>query len=360
MKEELDDSRSAAVEMALEVHDGSVPPLPDAVRVEQLVRKYLAGRESLLRHRITGGKICDGHGDLQAEDIFCLPDGPRILDCIEFDDRLRAGDVLADVAFLAMDLQRLGAPDAARRFLSWYREFAGETWPASLAHHYIAYRAHVRAKVACLRHGQGDPDAADQAAGLLNLARRHLERGQVTLVLVGGLPGSGKSTLAEGLVDRTGWSLLRSDDIRKDLSGLAHAEPATADYGKGIYDAQMTATTYREMLRHAGSLLELGESVILDASWTHETHRDQAAQQARATSSRFVQLRCTLDKATAAHRIALRRAAGGDPSDADAEIAARMAELADPWPEAADLDTSADVPTVLQTALVRLHEVEEI
>ena len=31
----------------------------------------------------------DGHGDLLAEDIFCLPDGPRILDCLEFDDRLR-------------------------------------------------------------------------------------------------------------------------------------------------------------------------------------------------------------------------------------------------------------------------------
>ena len=289
-----------------------------AALLEQLARQYLIGREPLLLNRIAEGKVCDGHGDLQADDIFCLPDGPRILDCIEFDDRLRAGDVLADVAFLAMDLERLGAPDAAGLFLSWYCEFAGETWPCSLAHHYIAYRAHVRAKVACLRHRQGDPDSADRAAGLLNLACRHLERGQVTLALVGGLPGTGKSTLSEGLADRTGWSLLRSDEIRKDLSGVAHPEPAAADYGQGLYDAQITAITYREMLRRASALLELGESVILDASWTHESHRDQAARQAHATSSRLVQLRCTLDPATAAQRIALRRAAGGDPSDADA------------------------------------------
>ena len=39
-----------------------------------------------------------------------LSDGPRVLDCLEFDDELRYGDVLADVAFLAMDLERLGAP----------------------------------------------------------------------------------------------------------------------------------------------------------------------------------------------------------------------------------------------------------
>jgi hypothetical protein len=29
----------------------------------------------------------DGHGDLLADDICCLEDGPRILDCLDFDDR---------------------------------------------------------------------------------------------------------------------------------------------------------------------------------------------------------------------------------------------------------------------------------
>ena len=59
----------------------------------------------LFSARIAAGQICDGHGDLQAGDIYCLDDGPRILDCLEFDDQLRYGDVAADVAFLAMDLE---------------------------------------------------------------------------------------------------------------------------------------------------------------------------------------------------------------------------------------------------------------
>jgi aminoglycoside phosphotransferase family enzyme/predicted kinase len=324
------------------------------VIVEQLARRYLAGRERLLLRRMAEGKVCDGHGDLQAEDIFCLADEPRILDCIEFDDRLRGGDVLADVAFLAMDLERLGEPNGAGRFLAWYREFAGETWPTSLAHHYIAYRAHVRAKVACLRHAQGDPGAALVAAGLLGLARRHLERGQVTLTLVGGLPGTGKSTLAEGIADERDWSLLRSDEIRKDLAGVPHSEPSAAPYGEGLYSEAITAATYREMLLRAGSLLELGESVVLDASWNRTAYRDRAAELALATSSELVQLRCVLDPAEAALRISRRRAAGGDPSDADSAIAIKMAADSEPWVEAEEIDTSSDTAAVLHSALVHL------
>ena len=83
-------------------------------RVDELAHRYLDGRSALLADRIARGRIVDGHGDLLADDIFCLDDGPRILDCLEFDDRLRWGDVLLDVGFLAMDLERLGRTDLAR------------------------------------------------------------------------------------------------------------------------------------------------------------------------------------------------------------------------------------------------------
>ena len=122
----------------------------------ELAHRYLDGRATLLVERIASGRIVDGHGDLLADDIFCLDDGPRILDCLEFDDRLRWGDVLYDVGFLAMDLERLGRPDLALAFLDWYREYSGETHPPSLEHLYIAYRALVRAKISCLRAGADD------------------------------------------------------------------------------------------------------------------------------------------------------------------------------------------------------------
>ena len=226
---------------------GSILPADVAARVEQSARLYLDGRGPLFADRIAHGKVRDGHGDLLADDIFCLDDGPRILDCIEFDDRLRYGDVLADVAFLAMDLERVGAADLGGRFLAWYREFAAENYPETLAQHYIAYRAHVRAKVACLRASQGDAGAQDQAQQLLQMADDHLQRGRVVLALVGGLPGTGKSTLAAGLSDRLGWTVLRSDEVRKDLAGLGHLARAPDEYGKGLYDERV----HRQDLRRA-------------------------------------------------------------------------------------------------------------
>jgi aminoglycoside phosphotransferase family enzyme len=231
-------SRAAAIRAKWEATFRTVQPhvgailVPDVEeRIRGLARRFLDGRAALFDQRIAEGKVLDGHGDLLADDIFCLDDGPRILDCVEFDDQIRYGDVLADTCFLAMDLERLGAPNLGERFLSWYRELSAETYPFTLAHHYVAFRAHIRAMVACLRATQGDDAAAADAAGLLDIARNHLEQGQVVLVLVGGLPGTGKSTLAAGLADRFGWSVLRSDEVRKDLAGVripSVSMPATA------------------------------------------------------------------------------------------------------------------------------------
>jgi uncharacterized protein len=181
--------------------------LDDALIAELQRRalRFLDGREPLLAARQLTGRIIDGHGDLLTDDIFCLEDGPRVLDCLEFDDRLRYLDGLDDAAFLAMDLEYHGAAQLGARFLDWYAEFAGDPAPAALRHHYIAYRALVRAKVACLRSEQGDASVHDesreQAQHYADIAARHLRTAEVRLVLVGGLPGTGKSTLSDALAD---------------------------------------------------------------------------------------------------------------------------------------------------------------
>lgn len=319
---------------------GSLFDAAVAARIEELARRYLDGRGPLFAARIARSKVRDGHGDLLADDIFCLDDGPRILDCIEFDDRLRYGDVLADVAFLAMDLERVGAADLGARFLAWYREFAAETYPETLAQHYIAYRAHVRSKVACMRASQGDVAASEQAGQLLQMTYDHLTRGRVVLALVGGLPGTGKSTLAGGLADRLGWTVLRSDEVRKDLAGLGHATRVAEDYGEGLYDRRTTAVTYRALLDRAHSLLELGEPVILDASWSASGWREKAGAVARETSSDLIELRCDAPIEVARERLAARARAGIDASDATSGIAARMAVTAETWPTAVTIDTS--------------------
>ena len=322
--------------------------------IDALARHYLAGREPLFEARVAAGRARDGHGDLLADDIFLLDDGPRVLDCLEFDDALRFDDVLADVAFLAMDLERLGRPDLAEQFLAAYRAASGDTWPASLAHHHIAYRAQVRAKVSAIRADQGVPDSAEKAQALLRLALAHLQAGRVRLVLVGGLPGTGKSTLARGIGQVTGAVVLRSDVVRKELSGLAPDQPAGARYQAGIYAPDTTAAVYGELVRRAEHALRRGEIVVLDASWTDDAVRADARRVADETASDVIELRCVVPAEVAAARMGARAAAGGDASDADRAIAAAMTATADPWPTSTALDTIADPDDVLQAALAQI------
>lgn len=321
-------------------------------RVGRRALDYLAGRQRLFGLRVADGRIVDGHGDLLAQDIFCLDDGPRILDCLEFDDRFRWGDVLYDTAFLAMDLEHLGRADLAQRFLTAYREFSAETHPASLEHWYIAYRALVRAKIACLRAEAGDPTAAEEAAGFLAQSDRHLAQGQVRLVIVGGLPGTGKSTVATGMADRLGWELLHSDEVRKDLAGLGHAERADAKPHQGLYTEQSRAAVYGELLKRAEVALGMGESVVLDATWLDPGQRAAARAVAERRRARMAELRCALPLGAARERIRRRWAFGGGASDATAEVLDALAqEPAPPWPHVMDLDTGRPADAVIDEAV---------
>lgn len=307
-------------------------------RVHGLAMRYLAGRAPLFEDRIARGRAVDGHGDLLADDIFCLADGPRVLDCIEFADDLRVGDALADVAFLAMDLSDLGRPDLAERFLDAYREHAADAWPASLAHHQVAYRAQVRAKVTAIRARQGDPAAAAHARRLLDLALAHLEAGRVRLVLVGGLPGTGKSSLAAGLAERFPAVVLRSDVVRKELAGLPATTSAAAPVGEGIYTAEAGDRTYATLLARARTGLAHGESVVLDASWADAGRRAEARALADELAADLVELCCVAPAEVTVERLC-RRATTGDASDAGPEVAAAMAAAWAPWPEAEVVDT---------------------
>nr|MDQ2876375.1 AAA family ATPase [Actinomycetota bacterium] len=305
-------------------------------QIGQLARQFLAGRAPLFDARVSAGHILDGHGDLLADDIYCLDDGPRILDGLDFDDRLRWLDGLDDAAFLAMDLERLGAPELARDFVGWYAEFSGDPAPGSLRHHYVAYRAFVRAKVACIQAAQGEPAAAAQARQLAGIALRHLRAGAVGMALIGGLPGTGKSALAGAVADQLGWTVLSSDRLRKELAGLPPQCSAAAAYGTGIYTPAWTARCYAELLRRAAVLLARGESVILDASWVSAEERVAAAAVAAGAGAELVQLCCTASPELARLRMLTRPASA---SDADACIARQMSAAMAPWPAATTIDT---------------------
>ena len=298
------------------------------------------------------GRIVDGHGDLICDDIFCLPDGPRVLDCLEFDDSLRYLDGLDDIAFLAMDLEHLGAHELAGLLVDSYAEYAGDPVPPALLQHYLAYRAFVRAKINCLNFAQGDGTARDAARSYAALALRHLRAGQVRLILTGGLPAAGKSTVAGLLADRLGAVLLSSDHIRKEMAGISPLIPATGAYRHGIYDDEHTARTYDELVHRADELLGVGETVVLDASWTHASLRALAASGATRAHAEFVGVECW---APSTVRLARLIARSDDASDADPQVADRMALDADPWPDAIRVSTEGDAGAAIDE-LLRLLE----
>ncbi|MEU3013848.1 bifunctional aminoglycoside phosphotransferase/ATP-binding protein [Nocardia asteroides] len=186
----------------------------------------------------------DRAGGRDAEDIFELPDGFRVLDCLDFDDDLRHVDRVDDIAFLAMDFEFLGHPDLARRLLADYVRVTDDPVPASLVDHYIAYRAMVRAKVDLIRAGQGDTGAGARLRGHLDIAAHHLAAGTVRLTLIGGLPGTGKSTLAAHLADRTGSVVLGTDHLRKELARCGEIDGNTGIFGAGRYSATAKAAVY--------------------------------------------------------------------------------------------------------------------
>lgn len=315
--------------------------------IARLSDSYLRGRTTLLEDRRAEGRIVDGHGDLLAADVYLLDDGPRIIDCLEFDDRLRFGDAVADIGFLAMDLDVSGARDLAVVLLEAYREYSGDDAPPTLVHHYLAYRALVRSKVTAIRADQAPPGGggadARRALELADAAVDALLRGRVRLVLVGGVSGSGKSTVAAPVARALAADLLRSDVLRPDV---LRSEESRSDVSRrggaegGAYAEEAVGAVYGEMLERAAAALGRGRSVVLDATWLDPRHRARAETLAADTHAELVEISCTAPRDVLADRITRRAVAGTDPSEATVEVLdAQLAGLA-PWPDAIELDTT--------------------
>lgn len=148
------------------------------ILAEQL-RQFIHTRGELVDARAFAGRIVDGHGDLRPEHIY-LTQPPTVMDCIEFDRRLRLRDPVEELAFLAMECDRGGCP----RFDGWlfaaYAELGVDNPPRALIEFYKAYSAFSRARIAIWH--LDDPDTGprrhwiDRADDYLAHAGRYLER----------------------------------------------------------------------------------------------------------------------------------------------------------------------------------------
>jgi aminoglycoside phosphotransferase family enzyme/predicted kinase len=312
--------------------------------IETLSTAYLAGRESLLEDRARAGWVRDGHGDLLADDIFLLPEGAQVLDCLDFDDGLRWMDVVDDLASLVMDLERLGSADLAEQLVHDYHEFSGAVEPKSLSHHYVAYRAVMRAKVAAIRESTTSGRVRDQAAleaeALADLGLRHLRAGLPRLVLVGGAPAAGKSTIAEQVGLRLPAAVLSADRIRRELAGLDPQDHHPEAFGQGLYSPAHTVAVYEALATKARSIIARGETVLVDASFSTTGQRELFRRIAVDLRTPLVELECTAPNRVLAARLRDRLDKPSRYSDADLAVGTRLAAERQPWPSAMRISTA--------------------
>jgi aminoglycoside phosphotransferase family enzyme/predicted kinase len=299
-------------------------------RVVELTEQALHELQPVIDSRAGRGVPCDTHGDLHLDHVYLFPDRPPpadlvVIDCIEFNERFRYADPIADMAFLAMDLEFHGRRDLARALADAYFAASGDVEGRGLLPLYVSYRAAVRGKVDGLQLVEREiPEAARRQAlvrarghWLLALGALEVPDRRPALVLVGGLPGSGKSFLAAKLATRTNFQVIRSDVVRKELAGIPAGAPARAAEQSGIYTPEWTDRTYAECLQRAEARLFEGERVIVDATFIDERRREAFFDAALHWGVPVLFLLCEADPATIRARLEARR---GDASDADWDV----------------------------------------
>ena len=154
-------------------------PLPRLDRLCDAQEAALSEFGPLLDKRVQDGHIIEGHGDMRAEHVY-LGDPPAIIDCIEFSLDLRTIDNLDDIAFLALECERLGGLEYAQLLLRRYITLSGDPAPPRLVRFYTSVRATTRAYIT-LRHLDEDKfrfssEWTKRASTYLQIAEHNLDR----------------------------------------------------------------------------------------------------------------------------------------------------------------------------------------
>lgn len=148
--------------------------------LQKWTEDFFESNRDLFFQRIREGRIRDCHGDLHMEHV-CFIEGLPIVDCIEFNDRFRYNDSIADMAFILMDLEYHGGEKYSSCLWEGYKELADEKGADALLTFYKVYRAFVRGKVNSFQLDDDEigpekkEEAAQTAKKYFQLAHSYIE-----------------------------------------------------------------------------------------------------------------------------------------------------------------------------------------
>jgi len=342
--------------------------LADTAQIEALraaLDGALAAQAERLDARRAAGKVRLCHGDLTLRNICLFEGAPTPFDCLEFSDDLATIDILYDLAFLLMDLVRVGRRDLASCALDrWLdamsvqslrecplssppplrgrgggfgasqtgvetsdaaacvpspaergrdREGALTSYESDEAADlpllplFMAIRASIRAHVAASQ------DRRAEAATHLALAFDLLRPAPTRIVAIGGFSGTGKSTLAARLAPQIGAApgarSLSSDRLRKRLFGVEATQRLPAE----AYAPEISRQVYEEMFLQAERVAGAGWSVVVDAVFDRREDRAEVEAIAQRCGLPFTGLWLEAALETRVGRVERRT---NDPSDA--------------------------------------------
>lgn len=147
------------------------PELVNRIADAQL--QFLSSRAALFDDRVHAGKIIEAHGDLRPEHI-CLVNPPAVIDCLEFNKEFRTMDSASELAFLALECERLGAQWVGALVIAIVCRETGDRVPSELMRFYKSFHAFLRAKIACWRLVEADEASSakwiERAGNYLRLA----------------------------------------------------------------------------------------------------------------------------------------------------------------------------------------------
>jgi len=303
---------------AAEEHTETVVESDQLNAIRQFSETFIHRHAKDFAVRQQEGCIRDCHGDLHLKNMALFQGQPTVFDCIEFNDEYRMIDTMSDVAFLVMDCDARARPDLGFRFLSRYLEFSGDYDGLKLLPLYLAYRASVRGKVACLLSDDKGIDTDQralqraEASHYFSLAESYTASIQPRLFAIGGLSGSGKSHLALLGCGTERAIIIRSDAIRKHIAG-SHEQ-------FDLYSPEMNARTYAAMFRAAETALAAGFSVILDATFLRQEDRERIRALAKSENVKSRIFWLDVDEPDLRKHISQRMRAKKDVSDAGPDV----------------------------------------
>jgi len=283
----------------------------------------LAETSVLLENRRMNGCVRHCHGDMHLGNIFLSEEGvPVLFDAIEFNEAFATIDVLYDLAFLLMDLDRRGLGTLATVVMNRYMDITGAAWGLFTLPLFLSLRAAIRSHVACTQAKTIDDPAiqelkAQEAREYLDMALGYLHVPEPRLIAVGGLSGSGKSRAARELARhvgaRPGARVVRSDVLRKRIAGVHPLDKL----GPEGYTPEMTEKTYQAVYDEARTVLTTGHSVIADGVFSKPEERAAIEAVAAEMEVPFDGIWLEADPEIMAERVTQR---SKNASDADAEV----------------------------------------